>query len=186
MKKWLFQPFYYVAGAKALVMGVLVLVVTALLSIAGHTHFDGVLDVHTGKATAVSFYFYEQLLNWACMVVVFFAAGKLFSASAIRVVDIAGTMAFARWPLIFCTLAQLIVRVPAIGLKDMDLVRSYIPQIAAFGLVTLLATIWYVALLYNAFTVSCNLKGSRATGAFIGALIVAEIISKVIFLCFIY
>jgi hypothetical protein len=36
-----------------------------------------------------------------------------------------------------------------------------------------------VALMYKAFSVSCNVKGGKAIGTFIGGLLLAEIISKI-------
>jgi len=39
-----------------------------------------------------------------------------------------------------------------------------------------------IALMYKAYSVSCNLKGTKAVISFIGALIIAEIISKIIFI----
>jgi uncharacterized membrane protein len=37
--------------------------------------------------------------------------------------------------------------------------------------------IWMITLMYNAFTVSFNLKGTKAIAGFIGGLILAEIVS---------
>jgi hypothetical protein len=42
-------------------------------------------------------------------------------------------------------------------------------------------TIWLVALMYRAFTVSANLRGSRATWVFIVTLAIAEILSQFVF-----
>jgi hypothetical protein len=39
-----------------------------------------------------------------------------------------------------------------------------------------------IVLMYNAYSVSCNLKGTKAVVSFIGALLVAEILSKLIFI----
>jgi hypothetical protein len=39
--------------------------------------------------------------------------------------------------------------------------------------------VWMVALMYRAYSVSCNTKGGKAIGSFIAALIIAEILSIV-------
>jgi hypothetical protein len=49
-----------------------------------------------------------------------------------------------------------------------------------FALILIPFGIWMIALMYNAYTVSCHLKGARAVISFIVALLVAEIVSKVI------
>jgi hypothetical protein len=46
----------------------------------------------------------------------------------------------------------------------------------------LLFVVWMVALMYHSFTVSCNLKGGKATLAFIAALLLAEALSKAVLL----
>ncbi len=45
-------------------------------------------------------------------------------------------------------------------------------------IVSLLALIWMAALVYRAYSVSCNIKGGKAIGSFIAGLIIAEILSK--------
>ena len=48
----------------------------------------------------------------------------------------------------------------------------------ALGVLAML--VWMVALMYRAFSVSCNVRGGKAIGVFIAALVLAEAISKVI------
>ena len=43
-------------------------------------------------------------------------------------------------------------------------------------------TIWMIALMYKAYTVSCNVKGAKVVTTFILSLILAEILSKVLIL----
>jgi hypothetical protein len=43
-----------------------------------------------------------------------------------------------------------------------------------------LMIVWMVALMYRAYASSCNLKGPRAVVSFTAALIVGEIVSKVV------
>jgi hypothetical protein len=56
-------------------------------------------------------------------------------------------------------------------------------QSVSFVILTLLSipvTIWGITLLYNALKTSCGVKGSKLTIAFIIALLVSEIISKIL------
>jgi hypothetical protein len=39
---------------------------------------------------------------------------------------------------------------------------------------------WMVALMYRAFSISCNVKGARAVITFVISLLVAEIVSKLV------
>jgi len=44
----------------------------------------------------------------------------------------------------------------------------------------ILMIIWMVALMYRAYAVSCNVSGGKAAGVFITALILGEVVSKII------
>jgi hypothetical protein len=101
MKKWLFNPFVYIAGSKALLIGWSIMLLTAIVSIFSHTHFDGVIDLHTARtATPVYLYFMEQLIDWGFVVVLCYIASLIFSRSSVRLVDIAGTVALSRAPML--------------------------------------------------------------------------------------
>jgi uncharacterized membrane protein len=47
-------------------------------------------------------------------------------------------------------------------------------------LVILAVICWMVALMYRSYSTSCNIKGGKAIGTFIGGLFIAEIISKIV------
>lgn len=177
MKKWLLNPFVYVAGTRALVLGVVGMTLTAVIGYFSHAHFDGAIDMHVGKISPLPVYFIEQLINWATLSLLFFVAGKFFSRSSIRFVDVSGTMALARWPSIFVALLAFGIHIPEKSTSPEQILASINIGTIVFVLATLVFLIWMIALLYNAFSVSCNLKGGRATGIFIGTLIVAEILS---------
>ena len=48
VRRWLFNPFHYVAGARALLVGVVVILGAGLIGSLSNSHFDGVLDFHSG------------------------------------------------------------------------------------------------------------------------------------------
>ena len=179
MKQRLFNPFIYLAGGKALLLGVLAMGVTAIVASFSGVHFDGVLDMHKFFAPSPpALFFIEPLVDWLCATIIFYLAGRIFSTSAIRIIDVAGTMAFARWPMIFAALlgftfkAISLTALHDIG-KHMDMILA--ASIGAFAAIPFI--IWMIALMFNAFSVSCNLKGAKAIWIFIGALLIAEVIA---------
>jgi hypothetical protein len=179
MKKWLFNPFIYVAGGKALVIGLLVMAATAVTGYYSNAHFDGVIDMHVGKVSPLLIYLIEQVVDWSLLAVTFFAAGKLFSTSSIRIIDIAGTLALARWPALFSAVIGFGIQTPEFIAPE-KLLASVTPTFVALSLLSVVFMIWMIALMYNAFTVSCNMKGGKAVGIFITGLLIAEILSKLI------
>jgi hypothetical protein len=107
IRQWLFNPFQFIAGGKALFIGVVVILVTSVLGSFSNTHFDGVLDVHTGLAVPMWFFIAEGLLNWLSLAVVLALFGLLLRRFSFRIIDVFGTQALARWPHIITALVAL-------------------------------------------------------------------------------
>ena len=162
---------------QSLLLGWAVMLATAGISYFNHAHFDGVIDIHVGRITPPATYFLEQLIDWGCVVVVFYAAALIFSKSSIRFIDVAGTLALARWVMIFPALLAFAVKVPAANQTVDEILRSITPVTITIVILLLAFSIWMIALTYNAFKVSCNMKGGTATVIFIIALLLAEILA---------
>jgi hypothetical protein len=177
---YLFNPFKYIAGWKALALGWAIMLITACIAWYGKTHFNGVIDAHYGLAAPFRIYVFDAAIAWALAVACFYAAALIFSGSSVRLIDMAGTMALARAPMIFVALLFLAMP-PANHLLRAK--NSY--DIGAGPLLLSVAAVvfivWLVALMYRAFTVSANLKGSRAAWIFFVTLAIAEVLSQFIF-----
>jgi|SRR5450432_68306 len=174
MKKWIFSPFRFVAGEKALIIGWAVMIATACIAFFNNAHFDGAIDVHVGRISSFPLYFLEQFIVWGSVVLIFYFIGRLFSNTSVRFIDVAGTMALARWPMIFVALISFA--------EPSDLLINPISTAAILvALSSLPFIVWMIALMYSAFIISCNMKGGRATGLFILALVLSEVLSKILF-----
>lgn len=185
----LFNPSVYIAGARALGLGLIAILLAGLIGSLGNIHFDGVLDTHMGAPTPLWFFLLEGILDWLCLGVVLLVLGQLISRTAFRMVDVLGTQAVARWPTILIGLLllpkafqqfanDLVAQVRAGGAPKITLTEALVFLVVLVGLLVLIC--WMVALMYKAFSVSCNVKGGKAIGAFIGGIVIAEIISKII------
>lgn len=190
-QRWLFNPFYFVAGGQALLLGVGGIIVTGLIAFLGNTRFDGVLDFHMGGLPKLPIWVFvsEGLLSWLIMAVLLLTGGKMISSSRVRSLDVLGTQALARFP---CLVTALFGLLPGARRFAQNLNANYLGSAQAvetcpldgimFGvsiLVTLLMIIWMVALMYRAYAVSCNVSGRKAIGTFIVALLIGEAVSKV-------
>ena len=94
----LINPFYYVAGGKALSLGLAGIVLAGLVGALGQTHFDGVLDTHVGARVPVWVFLAEGIVDWLCLGGVLLVLGRVASKTAFRALDVLGTQALARWP----------------------------------------------------------------------------------------
>jgi hypothetical protein len=187
---WLFNPFLYLAGAKALLIGWAVILLAGVVGALSRTHFDGVLDIHTGMAVPMWFFICEGFIAWLCLSVALLIAGKITAHTAFRVIDLAGTQALARWPTIIVSLIALAPGYQRFTtyLKDHVLNQggniNFVSADAFVFFIVVLITIgitcWMVFLMYKAYSVSCNLTGVKAVVAFIVAMFAAEICSKAI------
>lgn len=189
LAQWLFNPFKFIAGYQALLVGLAAILLTSLLGSLSNTHFDGVLDIHTGLQAPLWFFLSEGLINWMSLAVPLFFFGLILSRSALRTVDVFGTQALARFPYLISAVA-FIPLAYASGGEDLTakFMESGFSAIATpallltLGLAIIVAIpmiIWMVVLMYRAYTVSCNIRGPKAIVTFIISLIGAEVLSKV-------
>ena len=181
--RWLFNPFVRVAGEQALAIGLIVIVASGLAAAAAGVHFDGLLDFHPGYRVSFWVPIVEGLLNWSVIAVLLVLVSFLVAPRTVRVVDIAGTQALARFPLLLGALAC--VPGPVREAND-ELVaaavegRMVTPPAASLvaGLFAGICAIWMVWLMWKAFSVSCNQRGGRAVAIFVAAVIAGEVATK--------
>jgi len=171
-----------------LLLGLAIILISGFVGSFSNTHFDGVIDVHPGLGAPLWFFLAEGVISWVCMAVPLFFFGLIVSRSSFRMIDVLGTQALARWPYLIAA----IVTLPDANRRVVVYLMSKFAQTAPvaaissidvliFGfamIVTILMTIWMVALMYRAYAVSCNIKGAMAVATFIVGLIAAEAISK--------
>lgn len=188
-RDWLFDPFTYVAGARSLAIGLAAILLAGLIASLSNSHFDGVLDFHTGAPAPLPLVFLEGIANWLALTVVLLILGKLVSRTAFRAIDLLGTQAMARWPTAIASIAAL---TPAYRRSLAALLEGFrsspaaphlgSADLAVFGLaavVVILAMIWMVVLMYRSFSICCNIKGAKAAVTFAVGLLVAEVVSKI-------
>ena len=174
------NPFTRIAGWQAFGLGLVIVVLTGIIGTFSNTAFDGVIDMHlTQKLTFVhSFGF--LCIDIVSLVLVMTITGFIIS-KGFRIIDILGTMTLAKAPYLILVIAGYFTVSPDIN----EIMKNplIVFQSVSFVILTLLSipvTIWGITLLYNALKISCGVKGSKLTIAFIIALLVSEIISKIL------
>jgi hypothetical protein len=179
METKLFNPFVYVAGLKALLLGLASILIAASISIFSGVHFDGAMDAHVGLSSGFRVYLLENVIDWAVTVIIFYLLGLAVSSSSIRFIDILGTFALARYPSILSSL-----------LGFFPFTKFYFANpssvlLMAMAFIMLLATTWTVVLIFNAYKISCNIKGVGLICTFVIGVMASEILSKT-FILWIY
>ena len=174
METTLFNPYKYLAGIKACLLGTVVILLTSIIAWSSGTHFDGIIDVHAGLKAKYSVFLTEGFVNWVITVFIFYILGVLFSKSKIRFIDVLGTFSLARYPLLISAMIGFI------PLANMYNPYSISPTLVSISLLAILVNAWMIALLYNAYSISCNIKGYRLIISFIAGIFIAELISKIV------
>ena len=188
VNRWLFNPFYYIAGGKALMIGIAVMLITGLFANFGGFRFNGLLDFHLGLSGQPWWInISEILISWLIFSSLLLISGKLVSKSGVRSIDVFGTQALARSPYLFASLVAFIPGLHRFAEKlitDQTALLRFSPDMIIFISATIfivLMAVWMVALMYRAFSVSCNVVGKTAVSVFIISLLVGEILSLVAF-----
>ena len=78
----LFNPFVYIAGAKALGLGLAAILLAGLIGSLSHTHFDGVLDTHSGTQAPLWAVLSEGIIDWLCLGLMLLLLGRLISRTS--------------------------------------------------------------------------------------------------------
>ena len=188
ISQWLFNPFSFVAGYQALLLGLGIMLISAFIGFLGNTHFDGVLDVHKGLEAPLWLFLAEGIIDWLTIAMPLFFFGLLVSSSSLRMIDVFGTQALARWPYIVTSVVMLPEANQRVGAYIIFRLTSTAASVTIdymdmlifiFAIIVgIFMSVWMVALMYRAYVVSCNIKGARAIVTFIVSLIGAEVLSK--------
>lgn len=208
-RTWAFNPFHFVAGVKALAVGLAAILVAGAVNSRTGSHFDGVLDFHTGAVLPWWTYWVEGPINWIILSALLLPAGWILSKSRVRPIDVLGTQALARIPTLVMALsvwppfvqranqrmvtALLQLQQPGAVQSNQEMWATLHSTLAPMDmvisgvvvLIILTMLVWMLILMYRAFAVSCNVSGGKAVGAFIVLLVAAEILSKIV-LGFVY
>lgn len=178
------NPFTKIAGMPALLWGFTGIVISTVMCIAAPLHYHGLL--HYGPAPDNAWWCFaaEQLIVWLIPSLLFLIAGKLFSPSRPRIIDIFGTIAFAQLPFLLMNLfffsdaVQKLMNISSTVTPEWIMQHPEIMKGAFLMLPSSLFAIWVLVWMYNAVKVSCNLKGKKLAIIYAAVLIISDIICR--------
>ncbi len=177
----LLNPFTRIAGWPALLLGCLIMLLTAAIAAPSGVNFIGSLNIHVARATPFGIILALLVFGWLNASVFFYVAGLLLSPSKVRAVDIFGTLALARAPFLLAAPMGLLPGLgklePQMFEQPEQLPTAMFVSMIAVTVVFLLVDIWVVIWSYNAFAVSANLRNKWL---FPAVLVVSEIVAIVL------
>ena len=178
MKK-LLNPFDYIAGWQALVIGAAGVLVSSAVAIATGQAFDAFMHI---CLVDIGFWHVlaQQLVCWLIFSALLYVAARIFSRSRVRALDIFGTNLFARIPLLPMLAA---VWIPGRSAFADISAQSTVEQLQqhfdmglmlVYGILVVVCLVWFYWWSYWAFSVSANLKGARSAAIFIACYLIAS------------
>lgn len=171
MTNYLTNPYSRIAGFKSLLAGLIGLLLLSFASFKSGTHFYGLSNIDFAKDSRFVFYIFEHLISWIVFAVLAFFFGLSLSKSHVRAIDFLGTSLLARIPLIIAPMLRFIPSFQSFVFQSLEM--YFIIGIY------LLSLIWTIALLFNGYKVSSNLKNNRLIVSFVIGLVVSEIITRI-------
>jgi hypothetical protein len=182
MSRLLFNPFEKIAGLQALLLGLLLMTIGAVLAALCHARYDGVIDLHF--VVEINFWepFSDQLISWLTLSAVFYMAALICGARP-RPIDIIGTFALARAPFTLVPLinstgfiTRITQQMATTERQEFSMTTSDTLYLVLLLTPVILAVIWMVSLYLKAYKTSTNLKGNKLIVSFIAGLLVSEIV----------
>ncbi|MCY1662947.1 hypothetical protein [Chryseobacterium sp. SL1] len=185
--KLIFNPFGIYSEKQLFVTGILLTLTGALLGSFLDVTYDGVLDIHQSETDFLTS-LKENGINVACIFVTLLIAGKIINRKT-RAIDIFNTATISRFPMYIgavITSSPILTRIgdqilnqrndiQHLQLKPLDLALLLV-----ISFVLLMITVYYITLLVNGFKTSVNAKKWQHFAGFAVALLIAEIISKIL------
>lgn len=187
--KSLINPFEKIAGWKALAWGLAGMALSIALCIMTGYHYHGLL--HYGPASNGAWWTYlvEHIVVWLIPAILFYAGGLMFSHSHIRAIDVLGTTLFAQLPLILSTLITAVPTMQELAnIKPDSTVEGMMEQLQGINLTVIIICALLLAIvvalmiiwLFRAVKISCNLKGWRLWAVYLTAILIGDVITRMI------
>ena len=181
----LFRPFEKIAGGKALLWGVLGLIVSTILSLWSDLHYHKLLHYGGAPNNLIWVYAVERLVVWLIPAILFLFGGLILSKSKVRLLDVVGTTAFAQLPLLGVTISNFLTPKELLTLDPSSITIDEYNTLLTFSavlasLLMVLFVTWMMIWMFNALKVSCNLKSTTLVLWYIFAVLGGDILCRII------
>jgi len=186
--KLLYNPFERFQERSLILVGIIALVIGAFLAFYFQARYDGVLDLHFGYSVKLWQAFADQAVNIICLLICL-GVVAFYINKRTRIIDILAVCLFARLPYyvlsifnvngVMVKISEKILENP-MAITTGNIAMSHLLLLLVFSGLSLLAIIWQLILLYNGIKVASNAKGTIYSILFVIAIVVAEILSKLL------
>ncbi|MGF7138675.1 hypothetical protein [Roseimarinus sediminis] len=188
--KAVINPFEKIAGAKSLFIGMAAVMVAGIMGYLSKTHFDGILNVHSGMQSEWFVHIAEPMLSIAVIALWFLLFAIIFGKQNVRAIDVVGTQFFAFIPLVPASLlgffevteviSQALQQFVADPTGRLEVSDAQMVSFIGLMIIVLLLTVWSAVWIYNGFKVAANLPRPVHIPVYISGLIVGMLVPKLL------
>lgn len=190
----LFNPFEHYSEKALITFGVVILSIASMAAWYFNGRYDGAIDFHLVEDVAIWQPFTDNAIATFSLVLPLFILAKIINKRS-RLVDIIAASLVARTPFIVepffnigghlgrsteKMVAQQVTRDTGVSVLAVPDTQDLI-VIILFALVSVLLLVWFAILLYHGFKTATNIKKTAHIIYFIISVIIAEVLSKLIF-----
>lgn len=185
---WL-NPFQKIAGFKALIIGMMILLMTSYFGVIAKVYFLGPIGIINASAlakqtnaTGFLFLTYQNIVSWLILSVLFIVTAKILQKQKLRIVDFLGTVIFAQYPTLFNVMFISVSRFISPSLWNVDMSKG-MPVHASIGqyvngAIVSVFMVWQIITYFYAFKESSGLLEKKLWIGFLVSLIVSGFIAS--------
>lgn len=186
MNRLIYNPFEKFNEKQLLTFGSIALLVGSALAISFAARFDGIIDMHLSDTVTWWQPLADNLINTLVLSLLLFATGKNTNKRT-RFIDVLNATLVARslfylLPLtnIGGYLSRATDSIINAGADITKIDPMALGLLSVLGILSIVLLVWAMALLYHGYRVAANVKTTPQVLAFVAAVIVAEVISKLL------
>ncbi|MBA2711156.1 MAG: hypothetical protein H0U57_11260 [Tatlockia sp.] len=191
----LINPFQKIAGIKALLLGLIVLILMSIVGSYSDVYIDGTfgyLFAENIKAIKPNFILllYQNTVAILTLALLFFLISKLYKQKNLRIIDFLGTVALARFPILISLIFTFFDRYIEPDSYKMDYSKGIELHITLSSLlvnfIVMGALAWIIMTYLFAFKESSGLQDKKLWIGFATVMIVGELIALILTRWFLY
>jgi hypothetical protein len=188
MKKLFFNPFEKYSEKKLLITGILATLIGIFLYYIFNIKTIGFLKFDFLEKISIFQVVSQSLIIISVLTIILFVTGKIINSKT-RFIDVLNTVLVAKIPFFIIPFFNI----NGVMYRETELLKTFLsngklaeismtkmPIIMIVSLLSVLLSVWVIALVYNGFKIATNAKGAKHIVYFIIAIIITEIVSRFI------
>ena len=182
-----FNPFKKIAGIKALLFGIAIMLAMSLIGVKANVYFDGIfsntfnIGIKTNMHPNFYLLLYQNVINVFVLATIYYVTALLCGQKRIRIIDFYGTISLSRYPYLILTTIIAITYYLYPEFFQIDISKGHNLKPTLIGTILnfsfMICYVWQIVTYYFAFRESSGLEGKKLLISYIILYLIAELIA---------